>query len=101
MEQLRHQQITSDMARRWLASVITKEREKIENLKLLHRFDTRDPADDNRHDQATADAWAKVNADGLHGATSDQPLVSLNLDIIRDDLTSEARQNIIQRDFRV
>ena len=27
-------------------------------------------------------------------------MVSLNLDIIRDDLTSEARQNIIQRDFK-
>ncbi|MBU2935011.1 MULTISPECIES: site-specific integrase [Pacificibacter] len=100
MEQLTHQQITPEMARRWLASVITKEREKIEKLKLLHRFDSRDPADDNRHDQATADAWAQVNADGLHGATSDQPLVSLNLDIIRDDLSSEARQNIIQRDFK-
>ncbi len=101
MEQLTHQQITPDMARRWLASVITKERAKIEKLKLLHRFDSRDPADDNRHDQATANAWAQVNADGLHGATSDHPLVSLNLDIIRDDLTSEARQNIIQRDFKV
>ena len=100
MEQLTHQQITPDMARRWLASVITKERAKIEKLKLLHRFDSRDPADDNRHDQATADAWAKVMAEGLHGTTSDQPLVSLNLDIIRDDLTSEARQNIIQRDFK-
>lgn len=100
MEQLTHQQITSDMARRWLASVITKEREKIEKLKLLHRFDSRDPADDSRHDQATADAWGQVNANGLHGATSDHPLVSLNLDIIRDDLTSEARQNIIQRDFK-
>ncbi|QCO55367.1 site-specific integrase [Pseudorhodobacter turbinis] len=100
MEHLSHQQITPDMARRWLASVITKEREKIEKLKLLHRFDSRDPADDQRHDQATADAWAKVNADGLHGATSDHPLVSLHLDIIRDDLTSEARQNLIQRDFK-
>ncbi len=100
MEQLSHQQITPDMARRWLASVITKEREKIEKLKLLHRFDSRDPADDQRHDQATADAWAQVKAEGLHGAASDHPLVSLNLDIIRDDLTSEARQNIIQRDFK-
>ncbi len=100
MEQLTHQQITSDMARRWLANVITKERAKIENLKLLHRFDSSDPADDNRHDQATADAWAQVNADGLHGAASEHPLVSLNLDNIRDDLTSEARQNIIQRDFK-
>ena len=100
MEQLIHQQITSDIARRWLASVITKEREKIENLKLLSRFDSRDPADDQRHDRATADAWAKVNAEGLHGATSDHPLISLNLDIIRDDLTSEARQNIILRDFK-
>ncbi|MBU2866246.1 site-specific integrase [Pacificibacter marinus] len=100
MEQLTHQQITPEMARRWLASVITKERAKIEKLKLLHRFDSSDSADDLRHDQATADAWAQVNADGLHGATSDQPLVSLNLDIIRDDLSSEARQNIIQRDFK-
>jgi integrase len=100
MEQLIHQQITSDMARRWLASVITKEREKIEKLKLLHRFDSRNPADDSRHDQATADAWAQVNANGLHGATYELPLVSLNLDIIRDDLTSQARQNIIQRDFK-
>ncbi|SOH95223.1 hypothetical protein SAMN06273572_10897 [Monaibacterium marinum] len=100
MEQLTHQQITPDMARRWLASVIAKEREKIEKLKLLHRFDSRDPADDNRHDQATADAWAKVMAEGLHGTTSGQPLVSLNLDIIRADLTSEACQNIIQRDFK-
>ncbi|KEO61244.1 site-specific integrase [Thioclava indica] len=100
MEQLTNQQITPDMARRWLASVITKERAKIEKLKLLHRFDSRDPADEQRHDQATADAWAQVNAEGLHGAASDHPLVSLNLGIIRDDLTSEARQNIIQRDFK-
>jgi len=39
-----------------------------------------------------------VNADGLHGATSDQPFVSLNLGIICDDLSSEAGQNIIQRE---
>ncbi|AML53063.1 hypothetical protein RC74_18985 [Falsihalocynthiibacter arcticus] len=100
MEQITHQQITPDMARRWLADIITKERAKIEKLKLLHRFDSLDPADDLRHDQATADAWAQVNVDGLHGATSEHPLVSLNLDIIRDDLTNEARQNIVQRDFK-
>lgn len=100
MEELSHHQITPDMARRWLANVITKERDKIERLKMLRRFDSSDPDDDLRHDEATAAAWAQVNTAGLHGAKSDSPLVALNLDIIRQDLASEARQNIVQRDFR-
>jgi len=100
MEELTHHQITPDMARSWLSEVITKERNKIENLKMLRRFDSRDPDDDLRHDEATATAWAQVNTAGLHGAKSDSPLVALNLDIIRKDLASESRQNIVQRDFR-
>jgi integrase len=100
MEKLSYQQITPRMARRWLSEVITKERDKIEKLKMLRRFDSRDPDDDLRHDEATVTAWAQVNAEGLHGAKSDSTLVALNLDIIRKDLASEARQNIVQRDFR-
>ncbi|WP_281982443.1 site-specific integrase [Thalassorhabdomicrobium marinisediminis] len=100
LEQLIHEQITPKIARQWLASVIVKEREKIESLTLLQQTDSLDPQDDRRHNLATADAWEQMNVAGLHGARSEDPLVSQVLDIIRKDLASEARQKILQRDFQ-
>lgn len=99
MQDLSQERITAEQARSWLADVIRKERTKIEKLKMLRQFDSRDPDDDLRHDEATAHAWAQVNAAGLHGAKSEQRLVTQMLDLIRADLTSETRQNIVQRDF--
>lgn len=99
MQDLSQERITAEQARSWLADVIRKERTKIEKLKMLQRFDSRDPDDDLRHDEATADAWAQINTAGLHGAKSEQPLVVQMLDLIRADLGSETRQRILQRDF--
>lgn len=88
------------MARRWLGTIITNEQSKIEKLKLLNDLDSLDPADDLLHDQATADAWEKIKSDGLNCASSEHPLVAHHLDLIRDDLNSKSRHNIIQRDFK-
>lgn len=52
MEQLADRQINPHDARAWLSLVVRRERDKIEKLKMIRRFDAGDPDDDLRHDEA-------------------------------------------------
>ncbi|MEO1951594.1 hypothetical protein [Thioclava sp.] len=95
-------EISPQEARVWLADVIKRERAKIEKLQLLRRFDSLDPLDDVRHDEATRDAWAHlarsgVNADAPEGASD---LLNSTIELYRRDLTSESRRRIIAREFQ-
>ncbi|WP_323006758.1 hypothetical protein [Pseudorhodobacter sp.] len=90
MEKVVDQQITAEEARKWLSNVVRLERNKIEKLKMLRRFDSRDPEDDLRHDNATKSAWKHISVEGLHAPLppemADSWLLQQNLDIIRADL---------------
>lgn len=59
-------QITAVEARRWLANVVQLERAKIERLQMVRRFDTKDPVDDLRHDEAVRSVWQHIAKSGLN-----------------------------------
>lgn len=94
--------ITPKHGRAFLSEVIRKERTKIELLKMLNRVDSLDPEDDARHDAAMAEAWERVSTHSVnHTPSSDaSDLVRGNVEIIRKDLHSTARRNILVRDFK-
>ncbi|SDG05446.1 site-specific integrase [Rhodobacter capsulatus] len=102
MDQINSNSITPAEARAWLGEVIRRERQKIEQLQMLRRIESDDPADDARHDEAMRDAWQHLAQAGLNGRIPDgtQDLVRSNIEILRQDLTSESRRNIVARDFR-
>ena len=102
MDQINSNSITPAEARAWLGEVIRRERQKIEKLQMLRRIESDDPADDTRHDEAMRDAWQHLAQAGLNGRIPDgtQDLVRSNIEILRQDLTSESRRKIVARDFR-
>lgn len=102
MDQINSNSITPAEARAWLSEVIRRERQKIEQLQMLRRIESDDPADDARHDEAMRDAWQHLAQAGLNGRVPDrtQDLVRSNIEILRQDLTSESRRKIVTRDFR-
>lgn len=105
MEKLEDRQITAVEARKWLANVVHLERAKIERLQMLRRFDTKDPADDLRHDDAVRSVWQHIAKSGLNAKLPDDvpehDLRKTNLEMIRADLTGDVRARIVARDFRV
>ena len=66
MEQIIGNRITPEHGRAFLASVIRKERSKIEQLQMLTRVDSLDPEDDARHDAAMAEAWNRIAQNGVN-----------------------------------
>ncbi len=104
LEKLEDRQISAEEARKWLANVVHGERTKIERLKMLQRIDSSDPDDDLRHDEATRIAWQHVSKNGTNAPApcceSGSQLIEQNCAIIRADLASDARRNIVSRDFR-
>lgn len=102
MDQINSNSITPAEARAWLGEVIRRERQKIEKLQMLRLIASDDPADDTRHDEAMRDAWQHLAQAGLNGRIPDgtQDLVRSNIEILRQDLTSESRRKIVTRDFR-
>ncbi|MEM5468272.1 site-specific integrase [Celeribacter marinus] len=97
MEQIVVNRITPEHGRAFLTAVLHKERAKIEQLQMLARIDSLDPADDARHDDAMAEAWDRIASSGLNHAlapeTSD--LVRETTELIRKDLASIARRKAI------
>ena len=102
MDDIIRTEITPEEARAWLSDVIRREREKIEKLQMLRRFDSDDPQDDARHDDAARSAWAHLAQAGLHShAPEGTPdLVLSNIKLFRRDLTSESRRRIVAREFK-
>lgn len=70
---------------------------------MLRRFDSHDPADDLRHDEATHSAWQHISSEGLNtplpSNIEENNLFQQNISIIRADLASDARTSIVIRDF--
>lgn len=94
--------MTDAEARQWLSAVIARERDKIANLNMMRRVDSTDPGDDLRHDSAIRAAWMHIASNGINApavADADE-LEAANVDMLRRDLTSDARRRIILRDFR-
>jgi integrase len=102
MNQAAYNLISDADARRWLSAVMVREREKIARLGLMRRVDSSDPADDLRHDVAMREAWSHIASQGIHAPVAPEadPLMAGNVDLLRADLTSDARRRIILRDFR-
>lgn len=104
MEQLEGRQITPQDARAWLSLVVRRERDKIEKLKMLRRFDAGDPEDDLRHDEAARTVWQHIADKGLNAPlpkdACDNGLLKRYINMFRADLTSDARTRIVSRDFR-
>jgi len=104
MDQVADGRITPEEARAWLAKVVRHEREKIEKLKMLRRFDSVDPADDLRHDNAARTVWKHFATSGLHAPLPpdlpDRDLLQIYIDLNRADLTSEPRRLIVARAFK-
>lgn len=104
MEKLAEGQISQEDVRKWLSRVVQLESKKIERLKMLRRFDSRDPNDDLCHDEATRTAWQHIATEGLNAPLpedlTNNDVVSLYVDIFRGDLKSDTRTRIIVRDFQ-
>lgn len=102
MEKIISGSLTPSEARAWLSEVIRRERDKIEKLQMLRRIESGDPADDTRHDEAMRDAWQHLAQAGVNGRVPDetQDLVRSNIEVLRQDLTSESRRKIVARDFQ-
>jgi integrase len=104
LEKLVDRQISTEEARKWLANVVQCERTKIEKLKMLQRIDSSDPEDDLRHDEAARIAWQHVSKNGTNApplsTERGSQLIEQHCAIIRADLASDARRNIVSRDFR-
>lgn len=104
MDQVADGRITPEEARAWLAKVVRHEREKIEKLKMLRRFDSADPADDLRHDNAASTVWKHFATSGVNAPLPpdlpDADLLQMYIDINRADLTSESRRLIVAREFQ-
>ncbi len=104
MGKIEREQITAEEARKFLAHVVRTERQKIERLKLLQRFDSDDPADDLRHDKAARAAWKHIATAGLNASqapeSAESHLTQRHLDLIRAVLKSDVRLRIVARDFK-
>lgn len=102
VEQILEDALTPKEARAWLEQVIRNERNKIEKLEMLKRFDSPDPEDDTRHDTATRMAWEHMARFGLHGEPPEgtDRLVRYYIELFRQDLMSETRRNIVTREFQ-
>lgn len=102
MEQIVKNRITPEHGRAFLTAVIRKERAKIEQLQMLARVDSLDPADDARHDNAMAEAWDRIATNGVNHAPAPEAsnLVSDNMELIRKDLASVPRQKAIRSAFQ-
>jgi integrase len=94
--------MTDAEARQWLSAVIARERDKIANLNLMRRVDSTAPDDDLRHDRAMRSAWMHISANGINAPAVENAdeLELANVDMLRRDLTSDARRRIILREFR-
>lgn len=95
-------EISPQEARAWLADVIKRERAKIEKLQLLRRFDSLDPLDDLRQNEAARDAWAYLARSGLNAEAPEgaSDLLRSTIDLYRRDLASDSRRRIIAREFQ-
>lgn len=104
MGKIERDQITAEEARRFLAHVVRTERQKIERLKLMQRFDSDNPVDDLRHDNAARAAWKHIATAGLNASQApegaESHLTQQHLDLIRADLKSDVRLRIVARDFK-
>jgi integrase len=102
MDNIVNNRITPETGRAFLSEIIRKERSKIEQLKMLSRIDSLDPADDDRHDAAMAEAWERVSTHGINHTLSPDAsdLVNGNVGLIRKDLHSTARRNAILSDLK-
>ncbi|MBI1492447.1 site-specific integrase [Halocynthiibacter styelae] len=102
MEQIVRNRIPPEHGRAFLTAVIRKERAKIEQLRMLARIDSLDPADDARHDNAMAEAWDRIATSGVkHVPAADiDDLVHDNIELIRKDLVSAPRQKAIKGAFK-
>ena len=102
MEQIIGNRITPEHGRAFLASVIRKERSKIEQLQMLTRVDSLDPEDDARHDAAMAEAWNRIAQNGVNHtpAPDADTLVQDNISLIQRDLVSHPRRKAITNAYR-
>ena len=101
MEHAVRNQITETEARSWLAEVAKRERAKIATIAMFSRVDSCDPADDRRHDEAMRAAWEHIANKGVHAPTpDDNSLFARDVDLLRSDLTSDTRRQIILREFK-
>ena len=55
MDQIIDRRISAEDARKWLADVARRERQKIDQIKFTRRVLSEDPADDRAYDEATAE----------------------------------------------
>lgn len=96
-----HNLISEDDARVWLTEVIRRERVKLDMLEVFRRTDSRDPDEDLRHNASMQAAWAHIAQHGMHANTapSTDYLVAKDIELLLRDLTSDARRNIILREF--
>jgi|GEM_PF-2156354 len=104
MDQVADGRDMPEEARARLAKVVRQEREKIEKLKMLRRFDSANPADDLRHDNAASTVWKHFANSGVNAPLPpdlpDADLLQTHIDINRADLTSESRRLIVAREFQ-
>ncbi len=96
-----HNLISEEDARHWMAEIIRRERAKLDMLEMLRRTDSRDPESDLRHNASMQAAWAHIARHGMHAnaAANSEELVVNDIELLLRDLTSDARRNIIRREF--
>lgn len=104
MDQIIDRRMSAEDARKWLADVTRRERQKIDQLKFTRRVLSEDPADDQAHDEATAQVWRFLKEEGLNADPTALtfalpetlvPKVALALDLAKRDLKSPARHKIV------
>lgn len=107
MDQIIDRRMSAEDARKWLADVARRERQKIDQLKFTRRVLSENPADDQAHDEATAQVWKFLKNQGLNADPTAMtaslpeglvPKATLALDLAKRDLKSPARHKIVQNE---